>query len=109
MGNYASNPKPKSALPKAMADVVPLTRSLFLRNMMRAIEDKGLTTELVAQESGLDRTMMRKLVRGELTPSRSVLQRLSLSPSMGLTYKTLVTWCLLDESLHYASANNPGF
>ncbi len=86
----------------------PFARSLFLSNLLKIMNEKGLTTDGIALESGLNKSLIEKLTRGELRPSRSILERLSLAPCVGLTYKTLVTWCLLDDSLKYASANSIG-
>ncbi len=85
-----------------------LAHSLFLTNMIKNIEEKGLTSKEIAVESELDQALIEKLIKGELRPSRSILHSLSLAPCVGITYKTLVTWCLLDDSLRYASAHRIG-
>ena len=79
--------------------------SLFLDNVLQIIEDKQLTLDSLAQESGLDKKLLSQLVQGTIRPSRSVLQCLSVAPSVRVSYKKLVTWCLLDDSLQYASVN----
>ncbi len=84
-------------------------QSLFLSNLFELMTEKGLTSSDIAIESGLNESLVKKVIEGELRPSRSILQRLSLASCVGLTYKTLVTWCLLDDSLRYAEANRTRF
>ena len=72
-------------------------RSLFAKNVGHALQQKGLSAHQIAHEVGLDANLVNRVLNGSLKPSKCVLQQLSLSPSMGLSYKTLITWCLLDD------------
>lgn len=83
---------------------LPVRQSLFVRNLLKLLEENGVTAEQLAQETGLDRILLRRLLRGEVRPSRSVLQQLSTAASVGASYKTLVTWCMLDDCLKYSGS-----
>lgn len=73
------------------------TQSLFAKNVGHALQQKGISAHQIALEVGLDANLVNRVLNGGLKPSKCVLQQLSLSPSMGLSYKTLITWCLLDD------------
>ncbi len=83
---------------------LPSRRTLFLQNLLKLLEEKGATADQIARETGLDRVLLRRLFRGEIKPSRSILQRLATARSVGTSYKTLVTWCMLDDCLKYTES-----
>jgi len=78
----------------------------FIQNVKQVMSDRKITAEKMAKISGLDVKQIRKILAGQMKPSRSFLQALANIDELAITYKDLVVWSLLDESLQYANDNN---
>lgn len=70
-------------------------RKEFGRKLYRAIQDKGINQEMLADTIGISRQMISRYVRGNSTPSGYILSR--LTEVLGCDVRELTKFGYIDE------------
>jgi len=77
--------------------------SVFRANITQAIHQSGLSAQDISDSCGLDTELVTQLIAGQAAPSPVDLQKLCSVPAIAVSYKRMLTWCMLDDCLRYAA------
>jgi hypothetical protein len=82
---------------KATAPAERYPSSSFAHCLQSLLDERSLTLYQAALEADLNPALLEEVMDGRRKPSRLILERLSVSPNLGVSYKTLSIWALLDD------------
>lgn len=98
----------EAALKKGQTQTVfnMVKKRCLLQNLTQLMIEKKLTISTLASNSGLDPLHIENMLSGSVEPSHTFLQSLANVKELSVSYRDLLNWCALDESLKYANDNH---
>ncbi len=78
----------------------------LVHNLKQHMTDNNISPQVLSAKTGISKSQIEKILNGDMKPSRLFMQALCTVPELCITYKDLLVWSLLDDTLKYANDNH---